>query len=75
MKQKIIIADVEENTPTANFLNIFVNEYNYLGHKGRFINEAAMDTHLIFCFESGKVKCEWQLVYVVIPLQALTVCI
>ncbi|KGJ96945.1 hypothetical protein [Colwellia psychrerythraea] len=35
---------------------------------------AGIDTHLIICFESGKVKCEWQLVYVVKSLQALKVC-
>ncbi len=33
------LADVFENTPTAKFLNEFVDRYNPMGHKGIFLNE------------------------------------
>lgn len=35
---KILIVDVEEGSNTAGFLNVFVNEYNSMGHNGSFIN-------------------------------------
>ena len=31
-------ADVAENSPADRFLNIFVNEYNSMGHQGEFLN-------------------------------------
>ena len=34
-----LIVDVEEHTDTADFLNVFVNQYNSMGHQGDFINE------------------------------------
>jgi len=40
---KILIVDVEENSNTANFLNIFVNDYNSMGHQGDFINERVIE--------------------------------
>jgi len=35
---KILIVDVEESSSAGNFLNIFVNKYNSMGHRGQFIN-------------------------------------
>jgi len=40
---KACIADVAENTNTANFLNIFVDENNSEGHKGIFLTEKDVD--------------------------------
>jgi ubiquinone/menaquinone biosynthesis C-methylase UbiE len=34
---KILIADVEADTNTGNFLNTFVNKFNSMGHEGDFI--------------------------------------
>ncbi len=34
-----VLADVFENTPTAKFLNEFVDKYNPMGHKGIFLNK------------------------------------
>jgi cyclopropane fatty-acyl-phospholipid synthase-like methyltransferase len=34
-----ILADVQENTPVAHFLNHFVHRYNSNGHRGQFLNE------------------------------------
>jgi SAM-dependent methyltransferase len=36
---KILIVDVEEASNTGNFLNIFVNKYNSMGHRGQFIDK------------------------------------
>ncbi len=36
---KILIVDVEEASSTGNFLNVFVNQYNSMGHRGQFINK------------------------------------
>jgi hypothetical protein len=33
-----VIADVEEGTDTAGFLNGFVDRFNSMGHDGRFLN-------------------------------------
>jgi SAM-dependent methyltransferase len=35
----VCLADVMEGTGVSKFLNIFVNEYNSMGHKGEFFNE------------------------------------
>jgi cyclopropane fatty-acyl-phospholipid synthase-like methyltransferase len=32
----LVLADVEKATDTADFLNIFVNKYNSMGHEGEF---------------------------------------
>lgn len=40
---KILIVDVEEYTNTANFLNVFVNQYNSMGHQGDFLNELVIE--------------------------------
>ncbi|NBP03463.1 MAG: SAM-dependent methyltransferase [Proteobacteria bacterium] len=34
----LVIADVIENSPQANWLNVFVNKYNSNGHKGVFFS-------------------------------------
>jgi SAM-dependent methyltransferase len=34
-----ILADVQENTPVAYFLNTFVDRHNSKGHRGQFLNE------------------------------------
>lgn len=33
------VADVRKNSPPARFLNIFVHENNYMGHRGDFIDQ------------------------------------
>jgi cyclopropane fatty-acyl-phospholipid synthase-like methyltransferase len=33
-----ILADVQENTPVARFLNDFVHRHNSQGHRGQFLN-------------------------------------
>lgn len=35
---KLVIADVEAGTNTANFLNVFVDRFNSMGHKGMFLD-------------------------------------
>ncbi|MCB1668987.1 MAG: class I SAM-dependent methyltransferase [Pseudomonadales bacterium] len=34
---RLVIADVEEGSDTANFLNVFVDQYNSMGHEGLFL--------------------------------------
>lgn len=36
----VVIADVAEETPTASFLNGYVDAHNPLGHRGTFLNDA-----------------------------------
>lgn len=40
---KFCIADVRKNSGTANFLNGFVNKYNSLGHRGKFLDHKTRD--------------------------------
>ena len=35
----LVIADVIENSPQANWLNTFVNKYNNNGHRGRSFSD------------------------------------
>lgn len=37
---KVVIVEVDEGTPTARFLNGFVDRHNPAGHDGRFLNAA-----------------------------------
>ena len=36
---RVVVADVEEGTGTGRFLNEFVDEFNSMGHEGRFLDE------------------------------------
>lgn len=40
---RAVIADVEVGTGTAKFLNEFVNQYNSMGHEGRFLDKDFYD--------------------------------
>lgn len=40
---RLVIADIEAETGAANFLNIFVNEFNSMGHRGDFLNPACIE--------------------------------
>lgn len=40
---KLVIADVEEGTNTASFLNVFVDRFNSMGHKGIFLNPGGIE--------------------------------
>lgn len=41
---KFIFADVKKDTPIDYFLNVFVNEYNPLGHNGSFFYESYFES-------------------------------
>lgn len=40
---KLVIADVEVGTNTANFLNVFVDRFNSMGHKGTFLDPRGIE--------------------------------
>ena len=40
----LVIGDVDENSKMARFLNIFVNEYNSMGHEGLFFTKNIEDS-------------------------------
>lgn len=40
---KLVIADVEVGTNTANFLNVFVDRFNSMGHKGVFLDPGSVE--------------------------------
>lgn len=41
---RAVVADAEAGTATAAFLNEFVDRFNSMGHKGRFIDRAFIDS-------------------------------
>lgn len=41
---QVVVADAEVGTGTAAFLNEFVDRFNSMGHKGRFIDETFIDS-------------------------------
>ena len=40
---KILIVDVEDGSNTGRFLNIFVDKYNSMGHRGQFVDKALIN--------------------------------
>ena len=40
---RVVVADVEDGTGTGRFLNEFVDEFNSMGHDGRFLDQQFYD--------------------------------
>ena len=59
---KLIIGDVYKGSTQDKWLNVFVNEYNSLGHNGKFFNEE--DNNLLkqcgFIVETKIIEYDWE---------------
>ncbi|WP_420317405.1 class I SAM-dependent methyltransferase [Ekhidna sp.] len=58
-KGQMIIADVNEGTAIADFLNGFVDEWNSMGHRGKFICDNDQDEIINSGFQVEKKKEEY----------------
>ena len=56
------LADVESGSPVDPFLNVFVDEYNSMGHKGLFLDGSTIDELKLCNFDivsADSIPCTW----------------